>query len=688
MVRKRLRVVTSIGAGVVLFFVGDLAFNAASDQGRWPGPLDLVRTNPWTVLLLLIPLVIIAIRVQNNTSTVPGERKSPCPTAFRLPPRNPNFTGRQDVLSLIDKAFTSSRSARVQAIRGLGGVGKTQIAIEYAYRHLDRFRMVVFLDAEHPESLVPQFLSLAVQLGIDDITPDRAVEATFQRLHDRHRPWLMICDNAGRPSDLRSVLPAGTTAANGCVLVTTRTGGWTTHGPVVDVDVLDRRESVRLLTTRVPDVVHVDAQRIAELLGDLPLALEQAAAYMDFTGTPPAHYLQLLSNRIEDMLGEGEVSDRPGVAIATLWTMQLLTLADQRNAAVELLQLCSVFAAEPIPLDMISRHPHLLDHRLRTAVQDPLEWNQTIGAAVGLGLARRSDGQLVMHRLVQAAIRREMSGEARDQVHSRALKLLVADLPKSIELDPGSWARWSRLFAHVLTVTDIRLPGAANGDAHELLSLAARYLRAVGDQAAAGPLAERALALGEQLYGPDHSRVGDDLVVLARIVRNLNEPATAARLAGRALAIYEAVYAPDHRSVAAALTMLARSLRDHGDAEAALPHAQRTLAINEASYGSSHPETAASLNTMSWILHDVGETAIALVYARRALAIHEATFGANHPEVGVDLVTIAWIMRDLGQVATARPLAERAVAILEARLGAEHRRSRLARTTLHSLRNV
>jgi hypothetical protein len=214
-----------------------------------------------------------------------------------LPPRNPNFVGRADELDQIRASLTAGQVMTVQALRGMGGIGKTQIAIEYAYRYATDYGLVWWVDAEQPALIAEQFAALGISLGLP-AAPDTtaAVQAVCSALRKR-QTWLLIFDNAGRIEDLRPVLPGGT----GHVLVTIRRGGFRVLGPVLDLDIFDRADAISLLHRRAPHLADDEVSALAEQLGDLPLALEQAAAYLDQTRVPATEYLRLLRVRACDL---------------------------------------------------------------------------------------------------------------------------------------------------------------------------------------------------------------------------------------------------------------------------------------------------------------------------------------------------------------------------------------------------
>jgi hypothetical protein len=188
------------------------------------------------------------------------------------------------------------------------------------------------------------------------------------------------------------------------VIVTTRRAGFGVLGQVLELDVIDRAAAVTLLRTRVPQLTDEEGGEIAEELGRLPLALEQAAAYLDLTGMPPGGYLNLLRQRARDLYPGGQVAGR-GDTIATLWDITFEKISAVSPAAVQLLELCAYLAPEPIPLDLFSGHAGLLPEPLGTAAADVLAFNEVIATLVGYSLAKRTQAGLHLHRLVQGVIR-------------------------------------------------------------------------------------------------------------------------------------------------------------------------------------------------------------------------------------------------------------------------------------------
>jgi len=220
--------------------------------------------------------------------------------------------------------------------------------------------------------------------------------------------WLLIFDNAEDAAVVRYWLPTAPLGPGvpGHALVTTRRDGFDSVGGVVDLDVMDLPESVQLLRTRAPGVEEGIAREVAEELGRLPLALEQAAAYLNKTRMPATDYLALLRTRESEILRRGNVAGRgDNATITTLWDLSLERLRDSAPAAVQLLDVCAYLAPVPIPEDLFTNHPDVLPDPLAEACRDQLAFTDVVAAVVDYSLAKRTPTGLLLHRLVQAAIR-------------------------------------------------------------------------------------------------------------------------------------------------------------------------------------------------------------------------------------------------------------------------------------------
>jgi hypothetical protein len=318
-----------------------------------------------------------------------------------IPARNPGFTGRDQMLADVRQALLGGGQAVVQALAGMGGVGKTQLAAEYAYRFASGYDVVWWIAAEQAGLIGEQVAALAAELGCAGPDADLGVagRAALGELRRRDR-WLLVFDNAESPEDLAPWLPGGA----GHVLITSRVHGWPEVAVPVEVDVLARDESVAILRDRVAGLSGGDADRVAAALGDLPLAVAQAASYLAETGMPAGEYAGLVWSRAGQLLEKGRPSTYPR-SLAAVTVLALDRLRGQDPAAAEVAGVCAFLAPEPVPVQLFTGAAARLPAVLAGQAADPVAWRQVLGRVSRSALARVDPDGLLMHRLTQAIIR-------------------------------------------------------------------------------------------------------------------------------------------------------------------------------------------------------------------------------------------------------------------------------------------
>jgi tetratricopeptide (TPR) repeat protein len=609
-----------------------------------------------------------------------------------LPPRNLAFTGRDELLGGLHQQLSRASAAATalagndaepgpadlktsqaqmhapRVLHGLGGVGKTYLALEYAHRHARRYRIRWWVAAEQPAAIPAQLAALSRQLGIPEQTNQSETVAALLAELSRRDGWLLIFDNAEDPHDLHPYWPS--TDAGGRVLVTSRNPNWQPLAVTVAVDVWPRTEAIAFLQHR-PGLNQHDADRLAGALGDLPLALEQAAAYLEQTTTPPGEYLDLLTTRAQELFALG----RPATSeqtVATVWSVSLQRVNAQAPAAQELLCLCAFLAPDDIPRALLHEHLDVLPEPLAAAVGDPLAFGQVLAALGRYSLIAVADDALRLHRLVQAVTRYALAQDQQRQWAAIAVHMVLAAFPDRAE-DPNTWPAVIRLLAHALTITNHPAPAMIDPRATvQLLHRVTDYLWGRSEYIQARPLAERALEISEAGLGPEHRDTATSLHNLARILRAQGDFGGARTLNERALAIRSTHLGPDHPDTATSLHNLAIVLRDQGDFDGARVLHERGLAIREACLRSDHPDIAWSLNNLAAVVRAQGDLDGARTLHERALAIREASLGPEHPDTAWSLGNLAIILRSQGDLERARLLSERALAIREARLGSDH----------------
>jgi hypothetical protein len=274
------------------------------------------------------------------------------PAISNLAPRNPNFAGREEMLEALAQSLATGTAA-VVATHGLGGIGKSQLALEYCYRHAADYQVIWWVTAESPPVAVTGVAALGPRLGLPPaVEQAEQVTGVLAEL-GRREGWLLVFDNVERPGDLDGLLPTG---GRGHVLVTSRNPIWGRLATPLRVDVLAQEEAEAFLLQRSGDTDQVVAAALAEELGGLPLALEQAAAYCEQTSLGLAGYLDRYRRAYTRLLDKGAPGDYPA-SVGTTWRLNLDRIAATSPAAVQLLRVSAFLAPEAIPPDLLGADP-------------------------------------------------------------------------------------------------------------------------------------------------------------------------------------------------------------------------------------------------------------------------------------------------------------------------------------------
>lgn len=371
-----------------------------------------------------------------------------------VPPRNPNFTGREVLLERLHNDLRGHRATAVlpQAVYGLGGVGKSQLVIEYVHRHRSELDLIWWIPAENESQILTSLTRLAQRLELD-VSPEanNAVPAVQEALSTGRLPypsWLLVFDNAESVEEVRAYFPTG---GAGKILVTSRNPGWARAAQALEVDVFTREESREFLTARNPELAAEDADRMADALGDLPLAVEQAAAWRSETGMSVPEYLDLLDDKRLELLSSPSSPDYP-TSVAAAWNISLDELAQINPVALQLLQICSYLSPEPISRQLFSASAIApASEGIGGALSDTFQLGRAIQDIKRFSLAKldQSVGTLQIHRLVQRVVRARMDDEHQELVRRAAHGLLANANPSRPDLR-DSWDRYQTLLPHIL----------------------------------------------------------------------------------------------------------------------------------------------------------------------------------------------------------------------------------------------
>ncbi|HUW64047.1 MAG TPA: FxSxx-COOH system tetratricopeptide repeat protein, partial [Spirochaetia bacterium] len=608
-------------------------------------------------------------RVVNQRPRFPGA----LPPVWNVPHfRNPNFTGRKALLRKLRTTLVSGRhAAHIRAIAGLGGVGKSQVALEYAYRHTRDYDVVWWIRAEEPATLAIDYAQLATKLGLlaKDLPQSDHIAAVRAWL-GQNGGWLLIFDNADSPEEIRPYMPQGGT---GHILVTSRNPNWKEIAFVMPVEIWEREESVKFLCRRTEQTDKVMASDLAKELGDLPLALEQAAAYVEAAGVTLAQYLNLFRHYHLELMKRNRPPAGYKATVTTTWKITFEQVQEASPAGADLLRLCSFLAPDDIPKEFLTNGREWLPKPLRFAVANPLKYNQILADLRRYSLINLNQEVLSLHRLVQAVQRDELTDKQREYWSQITLRF-INELIHRGQDDMRVWPKYFRLLPHALEATkhceehlEPQHPDMINS-----FSNLARLYYELGNYQQAESLLHRVLAVKEKLLGPDNPDIATNLNNLALLYTNQGKYEAAEPLYQRALFITETALGPNHRNVGVALNNLALLYDIQGKYVAAGPLYHRALVNSERALGPNHPDIAITLNNLAGLHESQGNYELNELLYQRALLITEKSLGPDHPTVAATLNNLAGLYTSQGKYEDAEPLYQRALAIIEKALGPEH----------------
>ncbi|MGX9885138.1 FxSxx-COOH system tetratricopeptide repeat protein [Streptomyces sp. NPDC002276] len=435
--------------------VGDIRLTPSFSE--WES-VDLVRLDePRAASVLLRALGKPSLPVEQSADGIAPEARFPgtAPKFWNVSPRNASFTGRSALLErLRDGLVTSTAggSPAPYALYGLGGVGKTQIALEYVHRFAADYDLVWWIPSEQSEFVISSLQDLAGRLNLR-VGEDAAQAAQEAREYLRQSTsalhWLLVFDNADEPEEVRRYFPGG----NGHILVTSRNQTWLQFGEALEVDPFLREESVEHLLRRAADLSVAEADRVAEAVGDLPLALDQAGAWLAETGTPVDTYLLELEQQAEQVLSFSHPANYPQPVAAT-WNVSIERLKERSPAAVRLLQLCAFFAAEPISLNLLYGNEMI---KVLSQEDPTLQEKMVLGRVIreigrfALAKVDRATKSIQVHRLVQAVIRSQLSREEQESAQHVVHRILADARPAGEEPidEPENNAVFAAIWPHL-----------------------------------------------------------------------------------------------------------------------------------------------------------------------------------------------------------------------------------------------
>ncbi|WP_449065233.1 FxSxx-COOH system tetratricopeptide repeat protein [Planomonospora algeriensis] len=590
-----------------------------------------------------------------------------------MPQKNKNFTGRDELLEKLHSGITAQVTAVVpHALHGFGGVGKTHVAIEYAYRYRHEYDLIWWIPADQPMLVRSSLAALAPHLGLPPSSATGIEDASTAvldalRRGEPYSRWLLVFDNAEQPEDINDIVPRGP----GHVLITSRNHAWQGVVDTIPVDVFSRAESVDFLRKRVPRGMSAeDADRLADELGDLPLALEQAGALHAETGMAVSEYLRLLQEQTAQLLDANKPSDYP-LSMTAAWALSVSQLETKLPEAVELLRCCAFFGPEPIPRDVFGRldEEKTARSRLGGLLANPIMLSKAIRELGRYALVRIDSGSrtIQVHRLVQALLREDVGEENQRGFREEVHLLLAAAAPDRPD-DTENWPLYAELLGHV---TPAQVKTAADPAVRRFALDTVRYLYSSGDYPSARDLAQG--FLGEWRTGGD-----DDPWVLSAqrhlgiVLRELGDYAAAFRLNQATLQRMRASLGPEHEETLLLTNSHGADFRTRGDFTAALEHDLESLHRHQEKFGPKSSRTLRALNNLAVDYLLVGDYESAFDRQQEAFMETRRSPTSSKVEELIPWNGLARIVRLRGEYLEACDLGEDAYEFGIQELGADH----------------
>jgi tetratricopeptide (TPR) repeat protein len=566
------------------------------------------------------------------------------PRIWNVPNRNTDFTGRKIVLDALHNDLSGAGKAVVvsRALYGLGGVGKTQVALEYAHRFKDDYDIVWWINAEQPQAISLTFAELAARLGIQ--ASDDAADATAAALEELRRGaagrWLVIFDNAGDLADLEPFLPAGA----GHVIVTSRNSAWNHYAVPIELNVFSRAESDAHLMAHVPGLDSGDAARISAAVGELPLAVEQAAAWLAETGMPAALYIERLERQATSALALNKAFGY-AMPVVAAWNLSFGRLEDRSPAAVQLLQILAFCSPEPISTtllygDEICAALLPFDETLH----DRLMLGRVIQEASRLALIKvdQSRHTVQIHRLVQAVIRSQMTKKQQIDARHAVHRMLVGARPQQGQADdPAYWSAYDVIWPHL---EPSQAEECDHDDTRELLIDWVRYQWMRGELQSGLTLARELEDLWASHLGADHQHTLQVQFEIANVLRAQGLLSEARSLDAHVVERQRVVLGPEHTHTLATANGLAADLRALGDFRQALDLDRKVYNSFRSQFGNDFPRTLMAAHNLACSLADTGDPLAARHLDDDTLARYQRVLGPSHP---FTLITATYLARDM-----------------------------------------
>lgn len=620
-------------------------------------------------------------------------QKSTGPVLWYVPySRNLVFTNREMFLEeLYNKLVTMQMAAltQTQFISGLGGIGKTQIALEYAYRHRNDYRYILWVGAATVENLLTDFARLAERLEIQTANNQdlHSIIEAIKSWLAQQRDWLLILDNADELDSVVQYIP-NVVGTNGHILLTTRVSATGGIALPMEVEKMNQRDAVVLLLRRtglltvgetleqVPAQSRSEAEAIVTELDGLPLALDQAGAYIQETGCGLAAYLTFYTKHRQDLLARrGRLAQDHPEPVATTWSLSFEKIVQENAAAGDLLRLCAFLAPDAIPEELFSVGAKGLGIILAPVAADEFQLNEALGVLFRYSLVKRNaeEKTVSVHRLVQAVLIDTMDSQIQRVWAESALYAVNSVFPES---EYKTWPQCRRYLtqAQAALVASERYQ-LVSPEAIRLFIQAGYYLYDHAFHEQAERFLQRALAMSKRVKPAKRLTIAlayHHLALLYHVQKRSEEAEIAY---GKALKTRERMLSKDHADTIKTQHHLARLYQDQGRYEDATALYQEVLDARVRVLGEEHGDTARTEHQLATLYQELGKDKEAEELYREALRVKKQVLGEDHSSTALTEHYLASLYQKQGKYDKAELLYKHALNVEEKTLGSDHYRT-------------
>jgi tetratricopeptide (TPR) repeat protein len=597
-----------------------------------------------------------AVRNGDRTQLAPRFPNDP-PAIWRAPRRNVRFTGREWALEELHKRFEEGgRGGARVALRGISGVGKSQIGVEYAHRFGNDYDVVWWINAGFRATAREQFADLAENLGLP---VGEQLGGRIRAVHEAlrtgtpHRRWLLVLDSADDMSQVEDLLPEG----SGHVLITTLTQDWESSGSVSEIPVksFTRPESIAYARRRAPRLTESEAGQLADAVQDLPLLLAQTAAWLAANPMSAREYVAQIRRGEANQIGI-RISDDYPMGFQTSWSITLNTLEENNPEAVELLNLFALFSPEAVPVRLLqAAHPSDLPLHLAALAADPIRWHTALrrlseSTAVRMDYVESSETEpyvdnVNMHRLYHSFLVSTLTEERRESLSATACEVLAGADPRR-PADTREWSRYAELIPH------LESSGALSSTKPVVRTLVLNcieYLRVRGENRTGLRLCEQTIARWRTRLGPDDPAMLELTHQHAHTLRRVGRFREAEAVGRSVVDRLSGTRPADDPDLLRAKNGLGGTLVTLGAYSEAHQLYDESARANVETLGDEAPRTLQVRSNLAIALALLGRYHESLELHRAILLVRERQLGPRHYLTLYCGVHYAWMLRLLGQ---------------------------------------